>query len=95
VPQNLHEIPKKFHRQNLERFIDKYGNWTEIQTYYNSLKEFEFKVAKRAERIQQMQMHLSILRKNYRKLYINYDDNAIKSSFASINNQPERFSIFI
>lgn len=83
VPQNLHEIPKKFHRQNLERLIDKYGNWDEIQTYYNSLKEFEFKVAKVQKDSTNADALINIKEK-IQKLYINYDDNAIKSSFASI-----------
>jgi peptide/nickel transport system permease protein len=84
VPQNLHEVPKKFHRQNLERLIDKYGNWNEIQTYYNSLKEFEFKVASVQKDSSNADALINIKDK-LQKLYINFDDNAIKASFAAIN----------
>lgn len=84
MPQNLHEIPKKFHRQNLERLIDKYGNWKEIQAYYNSLKEFEYKLANTQKDSTNADALINIKEK-LQKLYINYDDNAIKASFGSIH----------
>lgn len=37
----LHRIPKRLHKQNLERFIERYGNWPEIQGYYRNLRDFE------------------------------------------------------
>ena len=39
--QKVIAIGQKFQRENLEKLIDKYGNWTEIDKYYNSIKQFE------------------------------------------------------
>jgi peptide/nickel transport system permease protein len=45
MPQNLHDIPKKFHRQNLSALIEKYGNWNEISAYYEQVKAFSYTVS--------------------------------------------------
>lgn len=41
ISDTLHRIPKRLHKQNLERFIERYGNWPEIQNYYQTLRRFE------------------------------------------------------
>lgn len=41
----LHRVPKRSHRQNLERFIERYGNWPEVQDYYQSLSAFRFAIS--------------------------------------------------
>lgn len=83
MPKNLYEIPKKFHRQNLERLIDEYGNWPEIKTYYESLKQFEVAIAGIPKDSTNADALINIKEK-LQKLYINYEDNAIKAAFASI-----------
>lgn len=37
----LYKIPKRRHRESLERLSYDYGNWEDVQRYYLSLKEFE------------------------------------------------------
>ena len=44
TPKDLFAIPKKYHRENLSKLIKKYGNWKEINAYYNSLKQLEINV---------------------------------------------------
>src|SRR6476619_4976931 len=38
MPDNLYVVPKKFHRQNLERMVDMYGNWNYIKSYYDNIR---------------------------------------------------------
>ncbi|MDB5227273.1 MAG: hypothetical protein JWN78_1466 [Bacteroidota bacterium] len=82
-PKNLYEVPKKFHRQNLERLIDKYGDWTEIRKYYQSLKDFEVAIAGIPRDSANADALINI-KGNIQKLYISYDDNAIRSDFKEI-----------
>jgi len=44
VPDTLHRIPKRAHRDNLSRLINQHGNWNEISDYYYEIKEFEKEV---------------------------------------------------
>lgn len=37
----IHRIPKRLHKQNLERFVVRYGNWPEVQEYYRNKRDFE------------------------------------------------------
>ncbi len=41
TPDTLHRIPKRLHRQNLSRLIYDYGNWSEIENYYKSIRQLE------------------------------------------------------
>ncbi|HRG35914.1 MAG TPA: ABC transporter permease [Chitinophagales bacterium] len=41
TPKDLYTIPKKFHRENLSKLIEQYGNWKQINAYYLSLKKLE------------------------------------------------------
>lgn len=44
TPDTLHRIAKRNHRQTLSRLIYEYGNWPQIEAYYNSLRSFELAV---------------------------------------------------
>ncbi|HQG38407.1 MAG TPA: ABC transporter permease [Chitinophagales bacterium] len=83
MPKNLYEIPKKFQRQNLERLIDKYGNWTEISTYYQSLRKLELTLADTKKDSTNADALINIKDK-LQDLYLNYKDNVIEADFASI-----------
>jgi len=41
VSDTIHRIPKRTHRQNLDRFVERYGNWPEVQDYYRNARDFE------------------------------------------------------
>ncbi len=83
MPKNLYEIPKKFQRQNLERLIDKYGNWAEISAYYQSLRKLELTLADTKKDSTNADALINIKDK-LQDLYLNYKDNVIEADFASI-----------
>lgn len=41
MPDTLHRIVQITDRRNLEKLINEYGNWPEIEAYYQSLKDLE------------------------------------------------------
>ncbi|HNE49502.1 MAG TPA: ABC transporter permease [Chitinophagales bacterium] len=83
MPKNLYEIPKKFQRQNLERLIDKYGNWTEISAYYQSLRKLELTLADTKKDSTNADALITIKDK-VQDLYLNYKENVIEAAFTSI-----------
>lgn len=40
-PDTLHRIPKKLHRDNLQRLAYEYGTWENVSVYYKALRAFE------------------------------------------------------
>lgn len=83
MPKNLYEIPKKFQRQNLERLIDKYGNWTEISAYYQSLRKLELTLVDTKKDSTNADALITIKDK-VQDLYLNYKENVIEAAFTSI-----------
>lgn len=86
TPNNMYEIPKKFHRQNLDRLVDKYGNWEEIDQYYKNIRAFELKTGD-TPRDSANGDALIIIKDNIQKIYLNYDDNALQTSFRNIEKE--------
>ncbi len=86
TPNNMYEIPKKFHRQNLDRLVDKYGNWSEIDQYYKNIRSFELKTGD-TPRDSANGDALIIIKDNIQKIYLNYDDNALQTSFSNIEKE--------
>jgi len=37
----LHRVPKKLHRENLQRLSFNYGNWKDVAAYYKNIQRFE------------------------------------------------------
>jgi ABC-type microcin C transport system permease subunit YejB len=93
TPADLHDIPKKFHRENLSRLISKYGNWNEIKTYYGSLKNLENKVSG-VEKDSVNGDALIAIKDNLYKLYVNYDEQTIASAQKNIRKSIAAFSTF-
>jgi peptide/nickel transport system permease protein len=83
TPKNLHEIPKKLHRENLEVFINKYGNWNEINSYYQSVKQLEIAVS-HIDKDSSNADALIAVKDNLYKLYINHDDATLTSAKKNI-----------
>jgi peptide/nickel transport system permease protein len=86
TPNNMYEIPKKFHRQNLERLVDKYGNWSEIDQYYKNIRAFELKTGD-TPRDSANGDALIIIKDNIQKTYLNYDGNALQTAFRNIEKE--------
>ena len=43
-PDTLYKIPKKLHRENLDRLVSMYGNWPLVSAYYHQIEGTEKKV---------------------------------------------------
>ncbi len=84
TPKDLYTIPKKFHRQNLSNLVDKYGNWTEIDTYYKQLQQFSYQTADVVSDSSNADLLISI-RENIQKLFIESDDAVVLHAFDDIN----------
>ena len=91
TPKNLHEIPKKFHRKNLSRLIDLYGNWNEINQYYTSLKALENTTLNTARDSVNGDALIAI-RDNIYQLYIHHEPNIVKDAFQKIGTNISQFS---
>lgn len=86
TPKDLYTIPKKFQRQNLEKLVDKYGNWTEIDSYYNSLKALEVNAGNVKSNSSNADALIDI-KQEIQKLYIEPDENSIKIAFNKIQQR--------
>ncbi|HUH74645.1 MAG TPA: ABC transporter permease subunit [Chitinophagales bacterium] len=45
TPDTLYKIHRKPHKENLERLIQSYGNWPQIEKYYLSVQQLELAIA--------------------------------------------------
>lgn len=86
TPKNLYAIPKKFHRENLTKLIDKYGNWNQIDTYYKSLKDFEIKTGN-IENDSTNADAIILVKADIQQLFIESDDNAIQLALKDIQTK--------
>lgn len=71
-PDTLHRIPKKAHRDNLQRLSYEYGIWENVAAYYNALRQFENKVYE-IPISDETSKDLRKIKDAISVLYINYD----------------------
>ncbi len=84
VSDTLHKVPKIDHRINLERLAFENGNWNDVATYYNDIREFENAVFS----IQKNEENAAALRKvkDYiASLYDSYDARKIAVVFSNLD----------
>jgi len=86
IPKDLHTIPKKFQRENLEKLIEKYGNWKEIDTYYNSIKGLEINAGSFKGDSTNADALIDI-KQEVQKLYIEPEENSVRIAFKSIQSK--------
>ncbi len=86
TPKDLHTIPKKFQRENLEKLIDKYGNWKVIDSYYNSLKALEIYVGSVKGDSSNADALIDI-KQEIQKIYIEPEENSIQIAFNNIQSK--------
>lgn len=79
----LHRIPKKAHRENLERLSFTYGNWSDVKNYYESLRNFETSVFT-IERTDSNAIALNGVKERINDLYKNYDEKLVMLYFNGI-----------
>lgn len=83
VPDTLYHYLKKPERDNLNRFIDLYGNWPQIETYYHQIKVVEFALLN-ATQDSTTYSASRVIKENCGKLYLEYKDNAVANYVAEI-----------
>ncbi|HRH56095.1 MAG TPA: ABC transporter permease [Chitinophagales bacterium] len=86
TPKDLYAIPKKFHRENLTKLIDKYGNWNEINTYYNSLKELDVAIGN-VESDSVNADAIITIKADIQQLFVESDDNAVQLALKDMQTQ--------
>ncbi|MFN8295603.1 MAG: ABC transporter permease subunit [Chitinophagales bacterium] len=86
TPKDLYAIPKKFHRENLTKLIDKYGNWNEINAYYNSLKELDVAIGN-VESDSVNADAIIAIKADIQQLFVESDDNAIQIALKDMQSQ--------
>lgn len=92
-PDTLYKIYRKNQRENLERLIDKYGNWDAVNNYYQTVRSFDNAVlgvsAPEGDSISFMK--LNEIRDNYNALYRNYETSEITANLSNIQNSLTHF----
>ena len=86
TPDTLFKIPKKAHKENLSKLINKYGNWSEIQHYYAACNEFENALLDTQVDSSATNAKI-IIKDNVYKLYINSEENVLDTAFSIIRQQ--------
>lgn len=86
TPKELYTIPKKFQRENLTELIDKYGNWNEINAYYNSLKELDIAIGN-VESDSVNADAIIAIKADIQQLLEESDDNVIKTALSDMQSQ--------
>lgn len=82
-PDTLYKIPRKAHRETLQRLSYEYGVWENVGQYYNNLQKLELKVFE----VMPNEENSSKLRKikdNLSSLYLTYEEDKIKQTVENI-----------
>lgn len=86
----LYRIGKVDHRKTLDRFVNDYGNWQQIETYYHTIEALEISVLD-LPRDSTTTSALISLRNGVNNLYLSYHDDAVQSAFSEMQSQLEQF----
>jgi len=82
-PDTIYKVGRRYEKETLSALCAKYGNWSEISTYYKSLKALEinsFKFPKDEQTFEQ----LKGLRETVNELYREVDENVISVKLNNI-----------
>lgn len=92
-PDTLYRIPRKKQRQNLEKLIAQYGNWTEIERYFNQIKKTEYAILEIPYPSHENNK-IDALRA-IRQLPIAYKENRINKHLEDLHRAIEKDSILV
>lgn len=76
TPDTLYKFIKKPERDNLERLINEYGNWPQIEKYYQAIKKLDYAVVDAPQDSTTFEPG-RLIRDDCGKLYMEYKDNLI------------------
>lgn len=84
TPKDLYTIPKKYHRENLTKFIKKYGNWPQIEAYYQSLKKLEIATGEIPSDSINADAIINV-KSDIQDLYLRVEDNAVTATMNDLD----------
>jgi len=86
-PDTLYKVLRKNERENLERLIDQYNNWPQIDAYYKSVKALELAaITTQTDPADSTAFsRIKAVRESCNDLYRNYDDAVIQLDLKKIN----------
>ena len=82
-PDTLHRIPKKAHRETLNRLSFEYGVWANVSAYYYALRALESKIFELMPN-EDNSSKIRNLKDNINLLYINYDEKKMMQTIENI-----------
>ena len=83
TPDTLYKFVKKPQIETLERFINQYGNWPEIEKYYKNITQIQF-VNYTIQHDSTTYASSRIINENITSLFLKYQDDEIKKSFSDL-----------
>lgn len=84
-PDTLYRIYRKHEREMLDRMIDEYGNWPQIEAYYKSVKSLEYALFD-VQRDSSNYESLRVIREACNELYRNHEDIVIARHIGDIDS---------
>ncbi len=84
-PDTLYKIPKKRHQKTLKRLIAKYGNWKEIETYYQTIKKLDARLTG-IKKNDTIAASLIKIRENCGNLFLLYKDKDIVQALSAMDS---------
>ena len=82
-PDTLHRIPKKAHRETLQRLSYEYGKWKNVSDYYHSLRTLENKLFE-IEITDKTSKDLRKIKDAVNVLYINHNEDKMNNTVENI-----------
>ncbi len=100
-PDTLYEIKKRYKRDNLKKLIAQYGNWPEIDNYYQSIRSLQYRLHEvpdsvARDRVINIERAINLLFLNFKDNLINGQIEKIKSNafpIAGASNDQLKLSI--
>ena len=85
-PDTLYKVLRKSERDNLERLVDQYNNWPQVNAYYKAVKAMELSVITLPVDATDSTAFdkIKAVRESCNDLYRNYDDAVIQLDFNKI-----------
>jgi peptide/nickel transport system permease protein len=100
-PDTLYKIKKRYKRENLKKLIAQYGNWPEIENYYQKIRSLQYQLHEvpdsvARDRVINIERALNLLFLNFKDNQINGQIEKIKSNtfpIAAASNDQLKLSI--
>lgn len=83
-PDTLYKIESRYKRENLNKLIAQYGNWPEIENYYQSIRLLQIQLQKIPNTIERDRV--INIQKALNLLFVGFKDNQIKSQLEKIKS---------